>query len=247
MRFERLDWIPLQKKRVILGVFAHPDDETSGCGGTFTRYAREGVDVFNVTATRGELGTLGTGSLSIAREELPHVRERELRAVLERYGANPPIILDYRDQEVKEADAEELTGKVYAAMVEVAPDVVITFGPLGISRHDDHIALHRAAVAAFKRYRETAEKPARLFYVALPEEFMDDGELDLEGPEVDPTHRVDIAETRAVKLAALRSYASQEDAQQLAAMFEERAIAAEWFHQAIPRPDRSGGVVEGFW
>ena len=102
----------MQKKRVILGVFAHPDDETSGCGGTFTRYAREGVDVFNVTATRGELGTLGTGGLSIAREELPHVRERELRAVLERYGANPPIILGYRDQEVKDADPKELTGKV---------------------------------------------------------------------------------------------------------------------------------------
>ena len=234
-------------KRVILGVFAHPDDETSGCGGTFARYAREGVEVFNVTATRGELGTLGTGGLRIEREELPRVRERELRGALERYGANPPIILGYRDQEVKDADPKELTGKVYGVMAEVAPDVVITFGPLGISRHDDHVALHRAAVAAFERYRKEAEKPARLFYVAIPGEFLDEGELDLDGPEVDPTHCVDITETREVKLAALRGYASQEDAQQLAAMFEERAIPAEWFHQAIPPPDRSGGVVEGFW
>ena len=234
-------------KRVILGVFAHPDDETSGCGGTFTRYAREGVEVFNVTATRGELGTLGTGGLSIEREELPNVRERELRGALERYGANPPILLGYRDQEVKDADQEELAGKVYAVMTEVTPDVVITFGPLGISRHDDHIALHRAAVAAFERYRETAEKPARLFYVAIPGEFLDEGELDLDGPEVDPTHCVDISETREVKLAALRAYASQEDAQQLADMFEARPIPAEWFHQAIPAPDRSDGVVEGFW
>ena len=237
----------MQDKRVILGVFAHPDDETSGCGGTFTRYAREGVDVFNVTATRGELGTLGTGGLQIEREELPQVRERELRGALERYGANPPIILGYRDQEVKDADPEELTGKVHAVMAELTPDVVITFGPLGISRHDDHIALHRAAVAAFERYRETAEKGARLFYVALPKEFMDEGDLDLDGPEVDPTHRVDISETKDVKLAALRGYASQEDAQQLAAMFEERGIVAEWFHQAIPPADRSGGVVEGLW
>ncbi len=234
-------------KRVILGVFAHPDDETSGCGGTFTRYAREGVEVFNVTATRGELGTLGTGGLRIEREELPRVRERELRGALERYGANPPIILGYRDQEVKDADPEELAGKVYAVMAEVGPDVVITFGPLGISRHDDHIALHGAAVAAFERYCEGAGKAARLFYVAIPGEFLDEGELDLDGPEVDPTHCVDISETREVKLAALRGYASQEDAQQLAAMFEERGIAAEWFHQAIPPPDRSGGVVEGFW
>ena len=234
-------------KRVILGVFAHPDDETSGCGGTFTRYAREGVEVFNVTATRGELGTLGTGGLRIEREELPHVRERELRGALERYGANPPVLLGYRDQEVKDADPEELAGKVYAVMAEAAPDVVITFGPLGISRHDDHIALHRAAVAAFERYRETVKKSARLFYVAIPGEFLEEGEMDLDGPEVDPTHCVDISETREVKLAALRGYASQEDAQQLAAMFEERGIAAEWFHQAIPPPDRSDGVVEGLW
>ena len=237
----------MQKKRVILGVFAHPDDETSGCGGTFTRYAREGVDVFNVTATRGELGTLGTGGLSIAREELPHVRERELRAVLERYGANPPIILGYRDQEVKDADPEELTGKVYAAMVEVAPDVVITFGPLGISRHDDHIALHRAAVAAFERYRAASDKPARLFYVALHKSSWTTASSTWKAPRSIPRTASTSRTTKAVKLAALRSYASQEDAQQLAAMFEERAIAAEWFHQAIPPPDRSGGVVEGFW
>ena len=122
-------------------------------------------------------------------------------------------------------------------MAEVAPDVVITFGPLGISRHDDHIALHRAAVAAFERYRETTGKPARpLLRRPPPRSSWTTASSTWKAPEVDPTHRVDIAETRAVKLAALRSYASQEDAQQLAAMFEERAIAAEWFHQAIPAP-----------
>lgn len=41
-------------RRCILGVFAHPDDETSCAGGTFSRYAREGVAVYVVTATRGE-------------------------------------------------------------------------------------------------------------------------------------------------------------------------------------------------
>ena len=29
-------------RRCILGVFAHPDDETSGCAGTFAKYARQG-------------------------------------------------------------------------------------------------------------------------------------------------------------------------------------------------------------
>ena len=168
--------------------------------------------------------------------------------MLERYGANPPIILGYRDQEVKEADPKELTGKVLRG--DGRGDSRTSSSPSGRSafrattttlRCTGPLSLPSSATAP------TSDKPARLFYVALSQEFMDDGELDLEGPEVDPTHRVDIADTKAVKLAALRSYASQEDAQQLAAMFEERAIAAEWFHQAIPPPDRSNGVVEGFW
>ena len=76
------------RQRCLLGVFAHPDDETSGCAGTLTRYAREGVEVYVVTATRGELGGLGTGDLSIKRKDLPAVRESELRAVLAMDGVN---------------------------------------------------------------------------------------------------------------------------------------------------------------
>ena len=80
-------------RRCILAVFAHPDDETSAAAGTFIQYAREGVDIHVVTATRGEHGALGTGDLKIARRDLPAVREAELRAVLALYGAHPPILL----------------------------------------------------------------------------------------------------------------------------------------------------------
>ncbi len=40
--------------KVLLAVFAHPDDETFGPGGTLARYAAEGVDVHYACATRGE-------------------------------------------------------------------------------------------------------------------------------------------------------------------------------------------------
>ncbi len=52
----------------LLALFAHPDDETSAAAGTFTRYAREGVEVYVATATRGELGTLGGGGTTIRRD-----------------------------------------------------------------------------------------------------------------------------------------------------------------------------------
>ncbi len=235
------------ERRCILGVFAHPDDETSCAGGIFTRYVREGVEVHVVTATRGEQGTLGTGGRSIAREELPAVREAELRAVLQVYGVHPPVLLDYRDQEMKDADFQVLVGQVLEVMERVRPDVVITFGPTGISRHDDHIAIHRATVEAFHRHRASTGEAARLFYVALSQEANEHYNLGLEGPEASPTTLIDVAEQREVKVRALRTYASQEDAQELAGIFERSPFGdTEAFHQAYP-PVPDGEVSRGFW
>src|SRR6478735_911068 len=40
----------------LMAVLAHPDDESLGVGGILARYAREGVDVSVLTATRGQSG-----------------------------------------------------------------------------------------------------------------------------------------------------------------------------------------------
>ena len=149
-------------RRCLLAVFAHPDDETSAAAGTLIHYAREGVDIYVVTATRGERGDLGTGDLTIARPDLPAVREAELRAVLALYGARPPILLDYRDQELSTADSETLTHDVWRVMMAVQPEVVLTFGPTGISGHEDHQTVHRVTTAAFHRSRLTAVMAPRL-------------------------------------------------------------------------------------
>src|SRR5919108_5690632 len=108
-------------RRCILGVFAHPDDETSCAGGTFSRYAHAGVEVYAATATRGEQGTLGTNGQVVTREDLPRVRALELYTVLRMYGARPPIFLGYRDQEVAQANSDELTAKIAAVMDAITP------------------------------------------------------------------------------------------------------------------------------
>jgi len=42
----------------LLGVFAHPDDETFCAGGTLARYAKDGAEIMVVSATRGEAGQI---------------------------------------------------------------------------------------------------------------------------------------------------------------------------------------------
>ena len=60
------------------------------------------------------------------------MREAELCAVLQMYGARPPIFLGYRDQEVSHANADALVAKIATVMAAIRPDVVITFGPMGL-------------------------------------------------------------------------------------------------------------------
>src|SRR5215510_5953867 len=192
-------------RRCILGIFAHPDDETSCAGGTFSRYAQAGVEVYVATATRGERGTLGTHGQVVTREDLPRVRARELCTVLQMYGARPPIFLGYRDQEVAQANADELTGKIAAVMAALTPDVVITFGPLGLSGHPDHVAVHHATVAAFHQYRQASTAAPRLYYKALLPAAVQALGLTLVGPEVQPTVRIDVAAQKALKVRALRT------------------------------------------
>lgn len=220
--------------RCILAVFAHPDDETTAAGALMALAVEHGIDVHVITATRGELGTLGTGGMSLERHELPAVREDELRTVLKLYGVpNPPVFLDYRDQELPHADFEEVAGKISAVMHRVRPDVVITFGPTGISNHPDHLTIHELAVTCFGRYRDvTGEDPA-LLYVAIPKDVADAYGLEIEGPEVEPNVFISVDGHWPLKVQALRLYQSQEDAQELAAFLEGRE-RFEMFHQVHP-------------
>ena len=233
-------------RRCILGVFAHPDDEVSGTGGTMARYGEEGVEIHVVTFTRGEQGALGTGGQVVARSELAAVRESELRSALVFLGTHPPEFLGYRDGELEQADLSELAGKVLSHIERVRPDVVITFGPRGITDHGDHKMVHRATVEAFHRYRADNEVDPRLMYFAIPKEMMEHFDLELDGPEVEPTILIDISGYLGVKIKALRMHNSQEDVQELADMVQDGRYGIEGFHQAYP-PVTGGVVSTGFW
>ena len=233
--------------RSILCVFAHPDDETAGAGGTIARYTAEGVAVQVVTATRGEQGSLGPDDRVIGREELPIVRETELRSAMVVLGAHPPVLLGYRDGEVADADFAELVAKVVAHMDDVSPDVVITFGPTGITDHPDHKTMHQATVEAFQRYTGKAGNRARLLYFAIPPEIAREFELEIEGPEAVPNVVVDISDVLTLKLKALRIHGSQMDIQEMTDKIEAGLKwDSETFHQALhPLPD--GEITQGLW
>ncbi|HCE17600.1 MAG TPA: GlcNAc-PI de-N-acetylase [Anaerolinea thermolimosa] len=147
-------------RRILLAVLAHPDDESFGTGGTLAYYARQGVEVHLVCATRGEAGEMEEGFLRGFTSPAER-REAELRCAAEKLGLKGVYFLGYRDSGMPGSpDNAHPNALVAQPQTEVAlkiacfirllrPQVVITFDPIGGYRHPDHIAVHRATVEAF--------------------------------------------------------------------------------------------------
>lgn len=132
----------------ILGVWAHPDDETYLCGGLMARAARAGGRVVCITATRGELGSPDERRWP-SGPRLAAVRTAEMEAALAILGVTEHHWLDYPDGGCAEVDQQEAVRRVTAVLAEVRPDTVLTFGPDGMTGHPDHRAACRWASAAF--------------------------------------------------------------------------------------------------
>jgi LmbE family N-acetylglucosaminyl deacetylase len=150
----------------ILGVWAHPDDETYLAAGLMARAVRDGRRVVCVTATRGEEGSWDEERWPTAT--MGEVREAELMRSLEVLGVSEHRWLDYRDGACADVDQEEGVAKVEAILREVDPDTVLSFGPDGMTDHPDHKATCAWATEAFRR----AAKPgARLHYATMTPEW----------------------------------------------------------------------------
>jgi len=218
----------------LLAVFAHPDDETFRPGGTLALLARQGVHIHVLTATRGEAGSCGDPPLC-APEELPAVRERELRCACARLGVESPRLLDYVDGRLPEADAETMIVQILSAVNEIKPHVLLSFGPDGLSGHPDHIAIGGWASEAFRR----AEGVAALYTVAVPRSLAQTLNMRQVHPVPDEAIAltVDVSSVLETKLAAMRCHATQISSSMMSAPAERQRLffGREYFVRAAMR------------
>jgi len=244
----------------LAGLFAHPDDDAFGISGSCALHADE-LELLVVFATSGDAGRIADDALA-TRETLGAVREGEARSAYAVLGVNADLrFLRYRDGHVAEVPHEELVSRYAEALEAFRPDVVVTFGPDGVTGHEDHIAAGIAATAAYDRVRERLgdAAPGRLLHVALPdadlerlrEEFRARG---LEPPDPDEPFsprgvpdgeigvRVDCSGVYALKLAALREHRTQaQDLEDFPQDLWPEILSTETF--VLARPARRPGVA----
>lgn len=240
--------------RSILFSFAHPDDESFSVAGTAARYLQEGVRCFLSCATRGEAGKAGDPPVC-SREELPQVREQELKEACRIIGLPEPAFLGYRDKELAEAPGDAIRKQLVTLIRQHRPQVVITFDPEGANRHPDHIAISRfttdaVAAAADPRFYPEAGPPHRVDRLLWTVPLVVWQKV-WEGKDPWQCHGVDyvmdISRWREVKARALKAHRSQHLS--IDRIFfamppekQQRAFSMEAFRHAFGAPPPPGAT-----
>ncbi len=130
----------------VLAVWSHPDDESFLAGGLLAQFARMGARVVNVSATSGEHGT--EDPVSNPPAALAAIRERELDAALAELGVDPSLLLGFGDG-VCERVPDRMGARFVGSIIDrVRPDLIVSFGPDGVTGHPDHQAVARWTRAA---------------------------------------------------------------------------------------------------
>lgn len=255
----------------LLALYAHPDDEAFGTGGTLARYAAEGHSVYLICATRGESGKITDPDID-PNTNKGELREAELKSACKALGINAPIFLDYHDsgrhERTRHNDPKALLNVNELALeqtllrhlAELKPDVMLTFDPHGIYGHIDHIKMHRAATAAFWSAGSVmTPAPKRLFYNAIASKRMKDMQAMREDSPLsnldadiygvsEPSFAavIDVRAFAAQKEAAVRAHRSQVGPQSSFASMNDGSEQDVWQEMFAKETFTLGGLRGSF-
>jgi len=144
---------PRQTSPTLLALHAHPDDEAIYTGGLLASATKQGWLCTVVVATSGEQGLR---PFTIPESNPQHIashRISETAHAASLLGVDRLEFLGYHDSgmagttpppnSLAAADSDQRDAKVQALVDQIQPDVIISYDPIGIYGHPDHIAIHQ--------------------------------------------------------------------------------------------------------
>jgi LmbE family N-acetylglucosaminyl deacetylase len=224
----------------IVGIWAHPDDEAYLSAVLMARVIDAGGHVTVVCLTDGELGFAEDDPRTLPERRA--VRRREMRTAMSVLGVHDVIFMAAPDGGLA-GNEDALIEPLGDILRTVDPDMILSFGPEGITGHPDHIASSTVTtrVAQAEGYLD------RLFYACETEAFHTEfqhlhdelgiwmGEQPDGTSETDVVMRLDLAPHEFDrKRAALAGHASQTDG--LAAAMGEDVYKQWWRSETFRRP-----------
>jgi LmbE family N-acetylglucosaminyl deacetylase len=218
-------------------VVAHPGDEAFGFGGAIAQAAASDAYVVVVCATRGAFdrrlldrapapgGRNRSYQRPVIWRNLDTVREDELRRSVALLGVRVLRMLDYAEEGLSGVDFDELVGRLVQPIRMHRPEVILTFGPEGVTGDADHVAVGRATMAAFERAGEplayeddleedqVAWRAAKLYQLVVPASSIEPlggrAPAAYGSPDDDDALTLELGELAEIKLAAIGRHVSQ--------------------------------------
>lgn len=192
-----------------LGIFAHPDDESFGPGGTLALLAKK-YELHTICVTGGDKGQ---NARTRTKRDLAIIRREEYRKAAKILGIHKVHCLGYKDGTLSNDKYHEIASKIEKVIKKMQPELLITFEPKGVSGHIDHIAVSMITTYVFKNNQkvktlmyycileERREKYLDDYFIYFPEGYKK-GEIDQE---------IDITDTFQTKIEAIKAHKSQKE------------------------------------
>lgn len=156
-------------KKIIFGIFAHPDDEAFGPSGTLLLETRAGSELHLVTLTAGENGMNPDN-----HQDLSTVRLAEWHAAGHLIGASTMHHFGYIDGTLGNVDHIAITARLERLVRDIVSQqtepVEVEFMSIdlnGITGHIDHIVAGRSACLAFYRLKAAGLPLSRIRLACL--------------------------------------------------------------------------------
>lgn len=198
----------LFQPKIVLAVFAHPDDVDFGAAGSIAKWRKSGAKIYYLVATRG---CKGSADPKMDPQKLRKVRQKEQLAAAKLLGVSQVFFLDHIDGELE--PTLKLKEEIVKVIRRVKPDTVLTFDPKmrysalrGYINHPDHLAVGEATMAAvYPLARDRLTFPSHTKIGLNPHKVK---EIILTSFE-EQNFFVDITDTLDKKLAAIKCHRSQ--------------------------------------
>ncbi len=226
-------------KKILFGVFAHPDDEAFGPSGMLYKAASSGTDVHLILVTDG-----GAGVNSAGHEDLAAVRLKEWQASGALIGAKSMEALGYKDGTLNNNLYLEIAEKLIDHIKQTITDydeptelTMLTIDPGGLTGHLDHIAVSMMATFTYLKLRD--EPPAgcdvgKLKYACISDEvmpsantnwlYMPAGRQNSECDEV-----IDVSDIFDKKVEIMQAHATQKHDMDSLLSRGREAVAVEYY------------------
>lgn len=190
------------KKKTIVCIFAHPDDEAFGPSGTIAKWSKEN-NVYLICVTDGSNPNSGI-------KELNKIRKKELEASAKILGIKKVYFLKYCDGELNNNIYHKVSDDISKILHELKPSILLTYEMHGVSGHIDHIFVSMVSSYLFRKLKfikkiyyfaehKLISQLMKNYFVFFPEGY-DESEVD----QIE-----DVSEVNNIRISAAKAHLSQ--------------------------------------